>query len=830
MGERRPEAGITRRKLLEGAALALALPPWATAAGLADGRDTDGNRLWYERPAADWLQALPIGNGRLGAMVFGRVGQERLQLNIDTLHGGGPYDPANPDALDALPRVRALIDQGRFKEASELADRTMMGRPKWQVPFGSAGDLLIDFPGEQGEPASYHRELDLDAAMARVRYDVGSVQVRREAFVSADAQVMAMSVQATGPVRCDFHVSYRHPGEARYGAARFDGSALQSSAAPAGPIVPEPLDASTRPASLHIAADGAQALLIQGSNFESLGIAPALRYAVRVRVVTDGQVVVDGDRLSIRGASHALLLVAGETSYRRFDDVSGDPVVAVRDRTEVAASKGLDALMADHLARHRALYRRMTLRLGKPAAGAPATDRRIRPPSDPLEPDFAVLHLNYARYLLISSSRPGGQPANLQGLWNEGNNPPWGSKYTININTEMNYWLAGPANLHECVEPLLRMVEDLAVTGARTARLQYGARGWVAHHNTDLWRATAPIDGPMWGLWPMGGAWLCLTLWDEFQYRHDDALLRRLYPLMRGAALFFLDTLVEDPEGRGLVTSPSISPENAHGAGVAICAGPAMDRQILRDLFAAVLDAQRHCGVTDAAFTESVSRARARLPADRIGAQGQLQEWLDDWDAQAPDQRHRHVSHLYGLFPSDQVNVRDTPALARAARTTLDARGDLSTGWATAWRLALWARLGDGQRALGILQGLLSTERTYPNLFDAHPPFQIDGNFGGAAGMLEMLVQSWGGEIRLLPALPAAWPDGELRGVRARGGVEVDLAWSKGRLTRAMLQGRPGAVLRVRHAGGLMTLALDAQGRAQWPRRRTARANPANRT
>ncbi|HEY8975422.1 MAG TPA: glycoside hydrolase family 95 protein, partial [Burkholderiaceae bacterium] len=553
-------------------------------------------------------------------------------------------------------------------------------------------------------------------------------------------------------------------------------------------------------------------------------------YAVRVRVVTDGQVVVEGDRLSIRGARHALLLVAGETSYRRFDDVSGDPVAAVRDRTEVAASKGLDTLMAEHLASHRALYRRMTLRLGKPSAAAPPTDRRIRPPSDPLEPDFAVLYLNYARYLLISSSRPGGQPANLQGLWNEGNNPPWGSKYTININTEMNYWLAGPANLHECVEPLLRMVEDLAVTGARTARLQYGARGWVAHHNTDLWRATAPIDGPMWGLWPMGGAWLCLSLWDEFHYGQDDALLRRLYPLMRGAAEFFLDTLVEDPEGRGLVTSPSISPENAHGAGVAICAGPAMDRQILRDLFAAVLDAQRRCGVADDAFAESVSRARARLPADRIGAQGQLQEWLDDWDAQAPDQRHRHVSHLYGLFPSDQINVRDTPALVRAAKTTLNTRGDLSTGWATAWRLALWARLGDGQRALGILQGLLSTERTYPNLFDAHPPFQIDGNFGGAAGMLEMLVQSWGGEIRLLPALPAAWPEGELRGVRARGGVEIDLAWSKGRLTRAALRGRPGAVLRVRHAGGLMTLALDAEGKAQWPPRRPARTHSAKRT
>jgi alpha-L-fucosidase 2 len=815
--ERRLGRGITRRRLLEGGALATGLSSWAMAAATtATGQSGDGQRLWYDAPAAEWLQALPIGNGRLGAMVFGRVGQERLQLNIDTLHGGGPYDPANPESLAALPRVRELIDQGRYKEASELADRTMMGRPKWQAAFGSAGDLLLGFPGETGEPPSYHRELDLDAAIARVRYEVSGVQVQREAFVSAGDQVMVMSIRMKGSARQDFHVDYRHPGEARYGDGTFSGSASKSLHVPTGPIAPEATNAGGRPAGLRIAADGAQALLIQGTNVESAGIGPALRYAVRVRVVTDGQVAVEGDRLTVRGASHAMLVVAGETSYRRFDDVSGDPVAPVRERTEAAARNGLEALMADHLRRHRALYRRMSLRLGKPPARAPATNRRIQPPSAPLEPDFAVLYLSYARYLLISSSRPGSQPANLQGLWNEGNNPPWGSKYTININTEMNYWLAGPGNLHECVEPLLRMVEDLALTGAKTAQVQYGARGWVVHHNTDLWRATAPIDGPLWGLWPMGGAWLCLALWDEYQYQQDEALLRRLYPLMRGAVLFFLDALVEDPKGRGLVTSPSISPENPHGAGVAICAGPAMDRQILRDLFAAVLDAQQRLEVADTDFAESVSRARARLPADRIGAGGQLQEWLDDWDAQAPDQRHRHVSHLYGVFPSEQINVRDTPALVGAAKTTLNTRGDQSTGWATAWRLALWARLGEGDRAHAILQGLLSMERTYPNLFDAHPPFQIDGNFGGAAGMLEMLVQSWGGEIRLLPALPCAWPDGELRGVRARGGVEVDLAWSGGRAIRATFRGRPGAVLRVRHAGGLATLTLDAKGRAQW--------------
>jgi alpha-L-fucosidase 2 len=813
--ESRQPRGLTRRQLLEGSALAFGLPASAmAAAATATGQSADGHRLWYDTPAAEWLQALPIGNGRLGAMVFGRAGQERVQLNIDTLHGGGPYDPANPDSLAALPKIRELIDQGRYKEASDLADRTMMGRPKWQVSFGSAGDLLVGFPGEKGEPSSYQRELDLDAATARVRYDAGGVQVQRETFVSADAQVMVMSLRMSQGQ--DFHVDYRHPGQAHYGDTTYDGSNSTVTKKPTGPIAPEATNASARPTSLRIAADGAQALLIQGTNFESASIGPALRYAVRVRIVTDGQVAVDGDRLTVRGARHAMLVVAGETSYRRFDDVSGDPVAPVCERTEAAARQGLEALKAQHLRRHRALYRRLTLRLGKPPAKSLPTDQRVLPPTAPLEPDFAVLYVNYARYLLISSSRQGSQPANLQGLWNEGNNPPWGSKYTININTEMNYWLAGPGNLHECVEPLLRLVEDLAVTGAGTAKVQYGARGWVAHHNTDLWRASAPIDGPMWGLWPLGGAWLCLSLWDAWQYQPDEALLKRLLPLMRGATQFFLDTLVEDPQGRGLVTSPSISPENPHGAGVAICAGPAMDRQILRDLFAAMLEAQKSAGVVDTAFADAVSRARARLPADRIGAGGQLQEWLDDWDAQAPDQQHRHVSHLYGVFPSEQINVRDTPALVKAVQTTLNTRGDQSTGWATAWRLALWARMGDAERAHGILQGLLSTERTYPNLFDAHPPFQIDGNFGGAASVLEMLVQSWGGEIRLLPALPAAWPEGELRGVRARGGVEIDLAWAGGRVTRATFRGKPGAVVRLRHAGRLATLTLDNKGRAQW--------------
>jgi alpha-L-fucosidase 2 len=552
-------------------------------------------------------------------------------------------------------------------------------------------------------------------------------------------------------------------------------------------------------------------LRITGRNLSSDGIEGALRYALIGRLHTDGTMSANGSRLFVHGARTVTLLLSAATSFRRYDDVSGDPMAKAEERLKTAASRSYDMIKRAHIADYRSLFDRFSIELPSGANSGKETDSRIRLSESREDPSLAALYVQYARYLIISSSRPGTQPANLQGIWNAGTNPPWGSKYTININTEMNYWPTDPAGLGLCFEPLLKMVEELAIRGAATARTMYGAPGWVAHHNTDLWRAAAPIDGPLWGLWPCGGAWLCNTLWSHYEYAPSSALLHRLYPLLKGASEFFLDTLIEDPKGRGLITSPSLSPENQHPFGSSLCAGPAMDRQILRDLFGYTIEAGRKLKA-DHDFLARLGLARSRLVPDRIGKSGQLQEWLEDWDDEAPEPHHRHVSHLYAIYPSSQINVRDTPELTDAAKITLNRRGDLATGWATAWRAALWARLGDGDHAHRILKGLLGPSRTYPNMFDAHPPFQIDGNFGGAAAIMEMLLQSWGGEIRLLPALPTAWPEGEVRGIRARSGLAADMKWSGGRLQSLILKGPPASAHTLRYGDRTWMAKLDTKG------------------
>ncbi|HTM82296.1 glycoside hydrolase family 95 protein [Asticcacaulis sp.] len=792
----------SRRVVLSGMT-ALSLAPALPAAA---GGKSNPNRLWYRQPASRWEEALPIGNGRLGVMVFGRTGQERLQLNEDTLWSGGPYTPDSPEALAALPEVRRLIAEGRYKEATDLAGAKMMARPLSQMAYGTLGDLLLTFD-DQAVPSPYERHLDLETAIAGVSYTTPSGTISREVFASAPDQVVVVRLEAKGR-RLGFDLAYRGPQEVKYTAANFSGSA--TSLEPAAPDWAQREAVGTNGQDIRIRQDGPQAWLITGRNNSSQGIPAGLTFAMRVQVITDGQVSASDSHFSIKGARTATLLISAATSYVNFRDTSGEPIAIVRRQGEAAARKSYAQLRQAHIKDYMALFGSFTVDLGGGATDLP-TDQRIVASENADDPALAALYLQYARYLLISSSRPGTQPANLQGIWNASTNPPWGSKYTININTEMNYWLAGPAGLSACVEPLLGMTEDLAVSGASTAKTMYNARGWVAHHNTDLWRAAAPIDGPLWGLWPCGGAWLCNTLWDQYDYSRDEAMLARLYPLLRGASLFFLDTLIEDPGGRGLITSPSVSPENSHPFGSSVCAGPAMDRQIIRDLFNHTIAAGKTLG-RDSNLIAEITATVSRIAPDRIGKTGQLQEWLEDWDDAAPEPQHRHISHLYALFPSSQVNPRDTPDLVKAAKVTLERRGDLSTGWATAWRINCWARTGEGDHAHSILKSLLGPQRTYPNMFDAHPPFQIDGNFGGAMGIMEMIVQSWGEEIHLLPALPSAWPSGRMTGVRVRGNIAADISWTKGKLAQLRLKGRPGEEVRLRHGGELQVVRLNAGG------------------